>query len=235
MAENLRDVPAKYGTLQEGFYPRINSYGRRILSVLPTILLAIALLAILYFKRPAAAFVIVVLVMELLAATAVYSILKPAVAVVTDTHILRGRLIGWKAVPRNSVEHTVFVEKLKPKAALRASEGTWSRLRYRGIPGLWFIGSRGKSLMRFDGRVWDTKTLRKLSGKITPQTTMYSSINVTELAAEHKGLVSWTELHPAFRSTLIAILGLIFLALILVLGIWPELLGAHEGLTHGAD
>lgn len=88
--------------------------------------------------------------------------------------------------------------------------------------------------MRFDGRVWDAKTLRTLSGKVTPQTTVYSSINVTELAAKHKGLVSWHELHPAFRSTLIAAMGLVFLALIVILGVWPEVFGAREGLTHGA-
>ena len=234
MAENVRDVPAKYGRLEEGFYPRIHSYGRRILAVLPTVLLAVALLAILYFKRPAAAFVIVVLVMEVVAATAVYSILKPAVAVITETHVLRGRLFGWKTVARASIEHTIFVEKLKPKAALSAGDGAWARLRYRGIPGLWFTGPQGKSLMRFDGRVWDAKTLRTLSGKVTPQTTVYSSINVTELAAKHKGLVSWHELHPAFRSTLIAAMGLVFLALIVILGVWPEVFGAREGLTHGA-
>lgn len=235
MAENLRDVPAKYGQLQEGFYPRINSYGRRVLSVLPTILLALALLAILYFKRPAAAFVVVVLVMEVVAALAVYSVLKPAVAAVTDTHVMKGRLIGWKAVPRDRVEHTIFVEKLKPKAALKASDSTWSRLRYRGVPGLWFIDPGGKSLLRFDGRVWDTKTLRRISGKVTPQTTVYGSINVTEFAAEHKGLVTWTELHPAFRSTAVIVVGLALFVMIVVLGLWPEVLGAHQGLTHGAD
>ncbi|WP_051687733.1 hypothetical protein [Curtobacterium sp. S6] len=232
MAENLRDVPAKYGHTQQGFYPRINSYGRRILAVLPTILLALALLAILYFKRPAAAFVVVVLAMELVAALTVYSLLKPAVAVLTDTHVLRGRLIGWKAVRRDKIQHTIFVERLQPKAALTAGDGTLAKIRYRGVPGLWFTGERGKRLLRFDGRIWDAKTLRELSTKVTPETTRYSAINVTELAREHQGLVSWIELHPAFRSTVVVLLGLAFLALIVVLGVWPEVFGARDGIAH---
>ncbi|RUQ23235.1 MULTISPECIES: hypothetical protein [Kocuria] len=231
MAENLRDVPAKFGHQQRGFYPRINSYGRRIMAVLPTIALALALLAILYFKRPAAAFVVVVLAAEVIAALMVYSLLKPAVAVLTDTHVLRGRLIGWKAVRRDKIHHTVFVERLQPKAALTAGDGPLAKLRYRGMPGLWFTDESGKRVLRFDGRVWDAKTLRELSTLVTPETTRYSTINVTELAERQKGLVSWSELHPTFRSTAVVLLGLAFLALIVVLGVWPEVFGAREGIA----
>ncbi|MCP3425445.1 hypothetical protein NBM05_05275 [Rothia sp. AR01] len=222
MAEHLRDVPEKYGRPVEGFHPRIHSYGRRFLAVVPASLLSAVLVLLLVYRRPAVPFVVLSLVVVAVSLVIAYSYLRPAIAVLTDTHVLRGRMIGWKAAPRAAVEHTVFAERLQPRGAGAGGRGALARFRNRGVPALWFVGAGGKRALRFDGRVWDAKTLQSLSSKVTPRTTRYARIEIDDLARRHPGLVGWQELHPRLRSGLLTAAVAVVLALIAAVNLWPE-------------
>lgn len=225
MAENLRDVPAQYGTRPEGFYPRINSYGRRLLSVLPTLVFAVVLLVIVFERRAAAPLIILVVLLEALAALVVYSVLSPAIVAVTETHVLRGRLVGWKAAPLAKVEHSVFVERMQPRAALKAPDTAMARLRYRGIPGLWLLDGAGKRVMHFDGRIWDAKTLRAISQRTTPATTVYQQANVQDIDQRHPGMLTFRQKHPRFLSTVATVLAVVVLVALFLLHFHPEWVG----------
>ena len=76
--------------------------------------------------------------------------------------------------------------------------------------------------LRFDGRVWDAKTLQSLSSKVTPRTTRYARIEIDDLARRHPGLVGWQELHPRLRSGLLTAAVAVVLALIAAVNLWPE-------------
>ena len=71
---------------------------------------------------------------------------------------------------------------------------------------MWAVDKDGKQLMRIDGRVWDGKTMREVSSKLSAQTTIYKQINVVNMDKEHKGLITFNELHPGWRSSLMTAL-----------------------------
>lgn len=227
MAENTRDIPERYGKLVQGFHPRLGSYGRRLLAVTPNLLLAALLLGYLAYKRPAATITIIAVLLIAGSAAACYSVLRPATAALTETHLLKARLIGWTAVPRERIAGTVFVTRLRPAGA-DSARGPFARLRSRGVPALWFTDAQGRRLLRFDGRIWDAKTLRGLSGKLTPSTEVYELADVEQIDAAHPHLITFAERHPRFRSTVLTVLGVLILVLVLLLAFWPELLHAQR-------
>lgn len=222
MAENLRDVPERYGRVVEGFHPRIGSYGRRLGSVAPHLVLAALLVLYLFYKRPAAAFVVVAVALILGAGILCWSVLKPTAAALTTTHLLRARTIGWHAVERSRITDSVFVERLRPRAALQEGGGPVRRFRQRGAPALWFTDDAGRRLMRFDGTVWDVRTLRDLAGKVTPSTEYFQEANVMDVEAQHPGLVSFTERHPRVRGTVLSLLAVAMILLVGLHALWPE-------------
>ena len=163
MAERAHEISSKHGTAEHIYHPRIRSYGRRVEAALPGTLTLIAALAFLGYKRPALPYTIVTLLIAFCAGISLYSVLKPTIVALTDTHVLRARLIGWKAVPLKNIDHTILVEKLYPKQAHGKKTTGMGRLRYRPVPAMWAISKNKKPLMRLDGRVWDAKTMRTVS------------------------------------------------------------------------
>ena len=225
MAERAHEVPAKYGEVNELFHPRMRSYGRRIEAALPGTIVLLAALAFVFYKRPALPYTIFVLLIGAIAGVNLYSVLKPTIIVITKTHVLRARTFGWFAVPLENIDHTIFVEKLYPKKA-------YGRLRYRSFPAMWAVDKDGKQLMRIDGRVWDGKTMREVSSKLSAQTTIYKQINVVNMDKEHKGLITFNELHPGWRSSLITALAVIIVAILFAASFMPEELARTIYLIH---
>lgn len=213
MAEHAHQVPDKYGDPIAIYHPRIHSYWRRILAVLPMLLLSVGILGFLGYKRPALPFTVLLVFVLLVAFFIIYSFLKPTIIVRTSTHILRGRMMGWQAVALADIDHTVFAERLAPKKSI-IQEEAGKKFVAKGVPALWAVNEQKKRLLRVDGRIWDAKTMRKIAADIAPQTTVYSKINVIQMAKQWPGLVTFTELHPGWRSAIITIATVLVLLLI---------------------
>ncbi len=204
MAEHAHQVPDKYGDVTAIYHPRMNSYGRRLMAAFPPILLAAGIIAFILYKRPLLPFMMILLLILVGTFFAVYSFLKPAIVVRTNTHILRGKMFGWQAVPLANIEHTVFAERLTPKKVVKQEE-QGAKFISKGVPAMWAINDKRKRILRLDGRIWDAKNLRTIASDIAPQTTVYPKINVTQMAKVWPGLVTFNELHPGWRSALIAV------------------------------
>ena len=233
MAERAHEVPAKYGEVKELFHPRMRSYGRRIEAALPGTIVLLAALAFIFYKRPALPYTILVLLIGTIAGVNLYSVLKPTIIVITKTHVLRARTFGWFAVPLENIGHTIYAEKLYPKKAYGQKLKTVAgRLRYRSFPAMWAVDKDGKQLMRIDGRVWDGKTMREVSSKLSAQTTIYKQINVVNMDKEHKGLITFNELHPGWRSSLMTALAVIIVAILFAASFMPEELARTIYLIH---
>ena len=212
MAERAHEVPAKYGEVNELFHPRMRSYGRRIEAALPGTIVLLAALAFILYKRPA---------------------LPYTILVITKTHVLRARTFGWFAVPLENIDHTIYAEKLYPKKAYGQKLKTVAgRLRYRSFPAMWAVDKDGKQLMRIDGRVWDGKTMREVSSKLSAQTTIYKQINVVNMDKEHKGLITFNELHPGWRSSLMTALAVIIVAILFAASFLPEEVARNIYMIH---
>ena len=221
MAERAHEVPAKYGEVNELFHPRMRSYGRRIEAALPGTIVLLAALAFILYKRPALPYTILVLLIGTIAGVNLYSVLKPTIIVITKTHVLRARTFGWFAVPLENIDHTIYAEKLYPKKAYGQKLKTVAgRLRYRSFPAMWAVDKDGKQLMRIDGRVW------------AAQTTIYKQINVVNMDKEHKGLITFNELHPGWRSSLMTALAVIIVAILFAASFLPEELARTIYLIH---
>ena len=205
MAERAHEISSKHGTAEHIYHPRIRSYGRRVEAALPGTLTLIAALAFLGYKRPALPYTIVTLLIAFCAGISLYSVLKPTIVALTDTHVLRARLIGWKAVPLKNIDHTILVEK-----------------RYRPVPAMWAISKNKKPLMRLDGRVWDAKTMRTVSSKLSEQTTVYQKANVLDIDKLHPHLITFNELHPGWRSATIAVVAALVILLLGAGALLPE-------------
>ena len=231
MAENVRDVPERYGAVQQVHHPRIHSYGRRLLAVVPTSLVVAVLVPMLVYRRPPAVVLIVAGLLILGCLIIIYSFLRPAVAVLTQTHVLQGRMVGWKAVPRERIAQTVFAQRLRPHSEEKTGGSPWGRLRNRGVPALWFLDAKGRTVLRFDGRVWDAKTLERMSGQVTPSTIRYEQVTADHAAAAHPGMLSYAERHPRFRSVALTVLTVAVVVVIVMLNAVPEWL---DHLIEGA-
>ena len=222
MAERAHEISSKHGTAEHIYHPRIRSYGRRVEAALPGTLTLIAALAFLGYKRPALPYTIVTLLIAFCAGISLYSVLKPTIVALTDTHVLRARLIGWKAVPLKNIDHTILVEKLYPKQAHGKKTTGMGRLRSRPVPAMWAIGKNKKPLMRLDGRVWDAKTMRTVSSKLSEQTTVYQKANVLDIDKLHPPLITFNELHPGWRSATIAVVAALVILLLGAGALLPE-------------
>lgn len=222
MAENAHEVPEKYGTVTDIYHPRINSYHRRLLAVIPSGILAVACLWFIAAKRPTPIVMVLLAIIAISAIAGIYSMLKPHIVVKTDTHLLRGKLIGWETVALKDIDHTVLAERLTPKQAAGKELTGAAALRYKGVPALWAVNTAKKRVFRLDGRIWDAKTMRKIAAAVSPQTTLYPSINVTQMNKQWPGLVTFNELHPGWKSATLGIISLIFLAVLAVAALLPE-------------
>ena len=94
------------------------------------------------------------------------------------------------------------------------------------------VDKDGKQLMRIDGRVWDGKTMREVSSKLSAQTTIYKQINVVNMDKEHKGLITFNELHPGWRSSLMTALAVIIVVILFAASFLPEELARTIYLIH---
>lgn len=97
---------------------------------------------------------------------------------------------------------------------------------------MWAVDKDGKQLMRLDGRVWDGKTMREVSSKLSAQTTIYKQINVISMDKEHKGLITFNELHPGWRSSLLTILAVIVVVILFAASFLPEEIARNIYMIH---
>lgn len=97
---------------------------------------------------------------------------------------------------------------------------------------MWAVDKDGKQLMRIDGRVWDGKTMREVSSKLSAQTTIYKQINVVNMDKEHKGLITFNELHPGWRSSLMTALAVIIVAILFAASFLPEEVARNIYMIH---
>ena len=233
MAERAHEVPAKYGEVDHIFHPRMRSYGRRIEAAIPGTIVLLAALAFIFYKRPALPYTIFVLLIGTIAGVNLYSVLKPTIIVITKTHVLRARTFGWSAVPLDSISHTILAEKLYPRKAYGQNLKTVAgRIRYRSFPSMWAVDKDGNQLMRLDGRIWDGKTMREVSSELSEKTTVYKQINVISMDKEHKGLITFNELHPGWRSTMITLLAIIVVGILFTASFLPEEIARNIYLIH---
>lgn len=222
MAEHANQVPEKYGEAVQVFHPRINAYHRRLLAAAGPLIVAVAIVAFMVYRRLALPFMVVLIIIALGAAWTAYTMLRPSIVVLTKTYLLTGRTVGWKAIELTDIDHTIFVERLTPKKALTAQQGGLNSLRFKGVPGMWALNSKGKKLLRLDGRIWDAKNLRAIAGKLSQQTTVYTKINVTQMGKQHPGLVTFSELHPGWRSAALAIVCAVLIVILALGATLPE-------------
>ncbi|MDO4252043.1 MAG: hypothetical protein Q4C74_02210 [Rothia sp. (in: high G+C Gram-positive bacteria)] len=222
MAEHVHQVPEKYGEVQGAYHPRIQSYHRRILTVIPPTLLILGILFLLTRRRFALPFTLILLCLALAAVCAIYSVLKPNIVVRTKTHVLRGRTFGWKALELAQVKQTVFTERLAAKKTLKMADGGAKSLRHKGLPAMWVLNDKGKSLLRLDGRIWDHKTMRAIAADISEQTIVYPRINVVQMNKQHPGLITFNELHPGWRSATLTAVSTGALLLLAAVSFLPE-------------
>ncbi|WP_421084491.1 hypothetical protein [Rothia nasimurium] len=222
MAENAHQVPKHYGEPTTVYHPRIHSYHRRVLAVLPSLLLALACIGFMGYKRPTPLVMVALALVAVFAICSIYGTLRPHIVVKTDTHVLRGRLYGWQAVPLASFAQTVLVERLTPKQASGKELKGAAALRYKGVPALFGVDGQGKRIFRLDGRIWDAKTLRSIATSIAPQTTVYTSINVVQMNKQHPGLVTFNELHPGWKSATLGAISAIFLVALVIAAFLPD-------------
>lgn len=205
MADALRQVPAQYGPARRAFRPRLGAYGRRVLACLPALAVAVAGGLLLFWRRPPGGTGLTVLVLVVLAAAACWSRLRPALAVRTETHVLRSRTVGFAAAPLDGIEHVVLVEALR-----RAPDAP----RGGATAHLWAAGRGGRRVLALDGPVWDARTLGELAESLGRPCTRVPSATAPELAARWPRLVPWRLRHPRVRSAttaaaLLAVVGLV--------------------------
>jgi len=121
------------------------------------------------------------------------------------------------------MDHTIFVEKLYGKKAHGQDlSNVVAKLKYRSFPSMWVLDKQGKSLLRLDGRVWDAKTMSTVASKLSDQTTVYKKANVLDIDRLHHGLITFTELHPGWKSATMAILAVLIVAILGGAAILPE-------------
>ena len=197
----------------------------------PTSVVVLALVLMLAYRRPSPLLMVFSGALAIGCLVIIWSFLRPAIAVLTDTHLLQGRTLGWKAVPRERITQTVYAARLRP-VGLNPDDprpGMLARLKNIGAPALWFLDSKGSALMRFDGRVWDAKTLERLSAQVTPSTIRYEDVTVAHAAQEHPRMIAFTERHPKLKSAALTVLTAVIIVVIVVLNADPEWLGRLTG------
>lgn len=222
MAEHAHQVPSKYGEPQGVYHPRIHSYHRRLITVVPPTLVIIAMIFLLVKRSFSLPYIVIIVLIMIFALFSIYSVLKPNIVVRTENHLLRGKLFGWQVLDLAKVDKTVFAERLASKKSMSKTEGGAKSLRYKGIPALWALNAQGKRIFRLDGRIWDGKTMRKIAADISPQTVVYPRINVVQMNKQHPGLVTFNELHPGWRSAALSIAFAVILLVVVAGAFLPE-------------
>lgn len=191
MADTIRQIPEKYSTPQHVFHPRISSYGRRLWAALPPLLLVVVALAGLSYRRPAGSVAGLLILLAVSGGLVAYGYLRPALVVITRTHVLSSRWIGFHAVPRPRVAQVVTVERLLPP---RSREGA-----VRGRPYLWLVSESGRRLMALDGVVWDATTLGTLAASTGAQHVNFKRATPAQVSEHWPRLVSWQVRYPRLR------------------------------------
>ncbi|ASE11282.1 hypothetical protein [Kocuria rhizophila] len=191
MAETVRQIPARYGTPEHVFHPRIGSYGRRLGAALPPLLVVGLAVAMLYYRRPGAPAAAVLVLLALLGLVVSYAYLRPALAVLTASHVLVSRWVGFRAVPRERIAEVVTVEALLPP---RVGGGT-----PRGRPQLWFVTGAGRSALALDGTVWDGKSLQEIARLSGARHLNFRRATPAEVREHRPHLVSWRVRYPRLR------------------------------------
>ena len=222
MAEHAYQVPEKYGEAEGIYHPRIHSYHRRIFAAIPPTLVILAIIFLLTRRRFALPYTVILIVVVIAAAFAIYSVLKPNIVVRTKTHLLRGKTIGWQVVLLDSIDQTIFAERLASKKSMNLDDGGAKSLRHKGIPAMWALNATGKKVFRLDGRIWDGKTMRRIAADVSGQTVVYPRINVVQMNKQHPGLVTFNELHPGWKSATIAVISLVILLALVAGAMLPE-------------
>ncbi|MDO4918204.1 hypothetical protein [Kocuria sp.] len=191
MAETVRQIPPRYGAPQHVFHPRIGSYGRRIGAALPPLLVVALAVAMIYYRRPAGPVMGVLGLFALVGVVAAYAYLRPALAVLTEEHVLLSRWVGFRAVPRERIVQVVTVERLIPQRAPRG--------RTRGRPQLWFVTGAGRCALALDGTVWDGKSLQELARLSGAEHVNFSRATPAQVSDHWPRLVSWRIRYPRLR------------------------------------
>ena len=208
MAETVRQVPEKYSTPEHIFHPRITSYGRRIWAAVPPLVLVAVTLLALYYRRPRGPVIGVLILLALLGAIVAYGYLRPALTVITRTHFLKSRWIGFQAVPRDRVHQVVTVDKLLPP---RPKPG-----KSRGRPYLWLVTEAGKRAMALDGIVWDTASLKGFADRSGAQHVNFKQATPDQVSEHWPKLVAWHVRYPRLRYAASSLA----LVLVVVLVVW---------------
>lgn len=206
MAETVRQIPEKYSEPEYVFHPRLSSYGRRLGAALPPLLMALAAGGALWLRRPAGPVIALLVAVILVAGLMAYAHLRPALAVITRTHVLSSRWIGFHAVPRAAIRQVVTADRLLPAQPEKS--------RSKGRPYLWLVGENGKRLMALDGIVWDLTSLKTLGDRLEAQHVNFKRATPGEIRAHWPGLVSWRLTYPRLRYALTSLLLLLVLALV---------------------
>lgn len=208
MAETVRQVPEKYSAPQHVFHPRITSYGRRIWAAVPPLLLVAVVLLALYYRRPRGPVIAVLILLALVGGIIAYGYLRPALTVITQTHFLKSRWIGFHAVPRDQVHQVVTVDKLLPP---RPKSG-----KPRGRPYLWLVTETGKRAMALDGIVWDTASLKSFADLSGAQHVNFKQATPEQVSKHWPKLVAWHVRYPRLRYAASSLA----LVLVIVLVVW---------------
>lgn len=208
MAETVRQVPEKYSEPQHVFHPRISSYGRRIWAAVPPLLLVAVVLVALYYRRPRGPVIAVLILLALVGGIIAYGYLRPALTVITSTHFLKSRWIGFHSVPREHVSQVVTVDSLLPA---RPKPG-----KQRGRPYLWLVTAAGKRTMVLDGIVWDKATLKSFADLSGAQHVNFKQATPEQVSRHWPKLVAWHVRYPRLRYAASSIA----LILVIVLVVW---------------
>lgn len=213
MADAARQVPEKYGPVRGVHRPRLASYGRRLRACLSPALLAVGVLLVLWWRRPAAGIAIALLAVAVLAGAACWTRLRPALVVRTRSHVLRSRTVGFAATALADLDRVITVGSLHRPG---------DRPRAPGRPYLWGADRNGRRVLELDGAVWDSRTLEEVAAALGAPRTHVDHATVREAAQRWPRLVPWRLRHPRLRSAAGSAGLLLLLALVAGLALAAE-------------
>lgn len=220
MTESIRRIPERHGAPQRVLHPRLSSMGRRLLACLPSLLLGAVCLVVLLLRRPAPYAMLLLGIVIAACTFAAWRWLRPATVVVTATHVLGSRTIGFSTMRREDIERLVVVDALRRPA--RA--GVDGKRRRAGLPRpyLWAADDAGRRLFRMDGTLWDRSSIDRLVEHLGVRTERFREASPAHLARTWPRLVGPLMRFPWLRP-LLSGLAVIASAMLLL---W---LGWHQG------
>lgn len=187
MAESIRRIPERHGVPQRVLHPRLSSMGRRLLACLPPLLLGTVCVLVLVLRRPAPYAMLLLGIVVAACAFAVWRWLRPVTVVITATHVLGSRTIGFSAMRRDDIERLVVVDALRRPARAGAD----GRRRRAGLPRpyLWAADDAGRRLFRMDGTLWDRGSIDRLVEHLGVKTERFREASPAHLARTWPHLV----------------------------------------------